>query len=114
MLLICCSRCNKSWKIKKDPQRITKIKSYIGKYNWERINYPSEKDEWKIFEKNNVTVVLNVFCKLKTKNYTLLMFQNKTQSVKNKLFFNDSKRRRIVLSCSKKRICIIKRNNVKT
>ena len=25
--------------IKKDPQRITKIKPFINKYNWEGINY---------------------------------------------------------------------------
>ena len=29
--------------IKKDPQGITKIKSSINKYNWEGINFPSEK-----------------------------------------------------------------------
>ena len=29
--------------IKEDPQRITKIKSFINKYNWQRINYLSEK-----------------------------------------------------------------------
>ena len=37
--------------IKKDPQRITKIKLFINKYNWEGINYPSEKNDWKKFEK---------------------------------------------------------------
>ena len=31
--------------IKKDPQRITKIKPFINKYNWEGINYPSEKND---------------------------------------------------------------------
>ena len=29
--------------IKKDPQRITKIKPFINKYNWEGIHFPSEK-----------------------------------------------------------------------
>ena len=38
--------------IKKDPQTITKIKPFIDKYNWEGIDYPSEKDYWKKFEKN--------------------------------------------------------------
>ena len=46
--------------IKKDPQRITKIKPFINKYNWEGINIPSEKDDWEKFEKNNVTIALNV------------------------------------------------------
>ena len=35
-------------KIKNDPQRITKIKPFINKYNWEGINFPSEQDDWKI------------------------------------------------------------------
>ena len=34
-----------------DPQRITKIKPFINKYDWEGINYPSEKDDWKILRK---------------------------------------------------------------
>ena len=32
----------------------------MNKYNWERTNVPSEKDDWKIFEKNNVAIALNV------------------------------------------------------
>ena len=32
-------------KMKKDPQRITKIKLFINKYEWEGINFPSEKDD---------------------------------------------------------------------
>ena len=47
--------------IRKHPERITKIKSFIDKYNWERINYPSEKDGWKKFEKNCLAIALNVF-----------------------------------------------------
>ena len=39
-------------KSKKDLQRITKIKPYINKHNWEGINYPSEKDDCKKLEKN--------------------------------------------------------------
>ena len=31
--------------IKKEPQRITKIKPLINKYYWEEINYPLEKDD---------------------------------------------------------------------
>ena len=83
-------RCNsrfKSWRNKKVPQRITKIKAFINKYNWEGINFPSEKDDWKKIEKNNVAIALNVLYAKKEKKYILLMFQNITQIVKNKLFF---------------------------
>ena len=40
--------------IRKDPQRIAKVKPFKDKCNWEGINYPSEKDDWKNFEKNNL------------------------------------------------------------
>ena len=40
--------------------RITKIKPFINKYKWEGMNFPSEKDGWKKFEKTNVTIALNV------------------------------------------------------
>ena len=33
--------------IKEDPQRITEIKHFINKYNWEGIKFPSEKHDWK-------------------------------------------------------------------
>ena len=56
-------RCNsrvKSWRNQIRSAKITKIKPFIKKYNWERINFSSEKDDWKNFEKNNVTIALNV------------------------------------------------------
>ena len=33
--------------IKKDLQRITKIKNCINKYNWEEIHFPSKKNDSK-------------------------------------------------------------------
>ena len=46
-------------KIKKDPQRISKIKPFIEKYNWEDIDFPSTSKDWKKFESNN-EVALNI------------------------------------------------------
>ena len=46
-------------KIKKDPQRVSKIKPFIEKYNWENINFPSTSKDWKRFECNN-EVALNI------------------------------------------------------
>ena len=46
--------------IKKYPQRITKIKPFIDKYNWKGINYPSEKNDWKKFEKKNLTIAFKL------------------------------------------------------
>ena len=31
--------------IKKDPQRVTKIKPFINKYDWEGISFSLEKDD---------------------------------------------------------------------
>ena len=60
------------------------------------------KINFKKFEKNNVAIALNVLYAKKEK-YMLLMFQNITQTVKDKLFFNDFRRRKIMaLSYSKK------------
>ena len=36
-------------KIRKNPERITKIKLFINKYKWDGINFPSEKDDQKKF-----------------------------------------------------------------
>ena len=44
----------------KRPKRITKIKPFINKYNWEGINYPSEKDDWKKFEKRDLMIIFNL------------------------------------------------------
>ena len=55
--------------MRKDLQRITKIKLFINKYSWEGINFPSEKDDWKKFGKKMQRLLL-MFCMLKkTKIY---------------------------------------------
>ena len=61
--------------IKKDAQRITKAKRFRNKYNWEGINFPSEKDDRKKFEKNNVTITLNVLYAKKEKYISCLCFK---------------------------------------
>ena len=72
-------------KIKKYLQRIAKTKPFINKFNWEGMNFPSDNVDWKQSEKN-VTSALNVLYAKKWK-YILLVFQNITQIVQNKLFF---------------------------
>ena len=46
--------------IGKDSGRIIKLKPFIDKYNWERMNYQLKKDDWKKIEKNNRTNTLNI------------------------------------------------------
>ena len=88
MLSIRCNSRVQSWKKSgKNPERITKIKPFTNKYQWERINFPSEKDDWSKMEKNNVIVALNVLYAKKENVNIVLMFQNITQIIKNKLYF---------------------------
>ena len=50
---------NYEW-IKYSLVRVSYIKPFINKYNWEGINYLSKTDAWKKFEKNNPTIALNI------------------------------------------------------
>ena len=46
--------------IKNYLQRIKKVKPFVNKSNWERINFPSEIHDWKKIGKNKATIALNV------------------------------------------------------
>ena len=44
--------------IEAHPERISKLKPYINKYNWEGIEFPARPKDWKKFERNNKTINL--------------------------------------------------------
>ena len=46
--------------IKFNSERASNIKQFINEYNWKEIKYPSNIDDWKTFEKNNLAIPLNV------------------------------------------------------
>ena len=46
--------------IKKNPQKISKIKPFIDQYNWKEIKSPSHEKDWKNFELNDKSTALNV------------------------------------------------------
>ena len=46
-------------KINDHPERISKVKPFIEKYNWKDIDFPSTSKDWKKFELNN-EVALNI------------------------------------------------------
>ena len=46
-------------KIRKNPQRISKIKSFIDQYNWKDIDFPATSKDWKKLESNN-EIALNI------------------------------------------------------
>ena len=47
--------------INRNLERVSNIKPFMNKYNWEGINYPSKIDDWKMFEKNDPTIALNIW-----------------------------------------------------
>ena len=47
--------------IGKTPQRISKIKPFIDQYNWKKIDFPPEQNNWKMFKQNNKTIARNIF-----------------------------------------------------
>ena len=57
-------------KIKRYPKRITKIGPFANKYDWEEINYPSEKNYWEKFVKNNLTIAPDVLYAINGKYIT--------------------------------------------
>ena len=46
--------------IETHPEKVSNIKTFINKYNWKGINYPSKIDDSKTFEKNTLTIPLNI------------------------------------------------------
>ena len=75
--------------IKKDPQRISKIKPSIDQSNWKEIDFASHKKDWRKFELKNKSIALNALyvpynteeirhaykskCKLKYENQVILL-----------------------------------------
>ena len=47
-------------KINNNPQRVSNIKPFIDQYNWNDIDFPSTSKDWKKFELNNESIVLNI------------------------------------------------------
>ena len=89
-------------KFRRNTKRIPKIRPFINKYNWEGINYPSKNNDCKKFEKNNLTIALNVLYERIYATYVLKHNSNR------------EKQRRMASSCRTKIICVFNRNNVKT
>ena len=73
-------------RIKKDPQKISKLKPYINQYNWKDIKFPSDKEDWKKFEQNNKEIALNILFVPHNKKEIGPIYQNINTSVKIKLF----------------------------
>ena len=58
-------------KLKKDPQRVSKIKPFIEKHNWENIDFPSTSKDWKKFECNNESALNILYVPYNTKQINI-------------------------------------------
>ena len=58
-------------RIKKDPQRISKIKPFIDQCNWKDIEFPSNGKDWRKFELNNKVAVNILYIPHNTKKIQL-------------------------------------------
>ena len=47
--------------IETHPERISNLKPYNNKYNWEGIEFPAGPKDWKKFEKKNKTKLLLIY-----------------------------------------------------
>ena len=61
--------------IETHPERISKLKPYINKYNWEGIEFPLGPKGWIKFERNNKTLHL-MYNNKRKKQVILLMITN--------------------------------------
>ena len=95
-------------------ERGSSIRPFTNKYNWDRIKTPSKTADWEKFEKNNSTIAFNVLYIKKMEICPSYISQLGLWKPKNSLNDPKQRKRRLVLSCGKKTICIIKRNNIKT
>ena len=74
--------------IKTNPERISKLKPYINKYNWEGIDFPAGPKEWKKFERNNKTIALNIL---------FIPHNTKTIRVAYRSEYNNKRKKQVIL-----------------
>ena len=53
------------------PERISKIKPFINKYNWKDIDFPAMSKDWKKFESNNEIAINNLCVPHNTKKINI-------------------------------------------
>ena len=67
------------------PERVSYIKLFLNKYNWEGINYSSKLHDCKRLEINNLTTVLNIlYAKVKEILPEYILKHNLKKPVENK------------------------------
>ena len=81
--------------IETHPERISKLKPYINRYNWEGIEFRAGPKDWIKFEQNNKTIALNIlFIQHSTKTRVAYRseYNNKCKKQVILLMINDGKK----------------------
>ena len=73
--------------IKTNPERISKLKLYIDKYNQEGTEFPVGPKDWIKFERNNKTIALNIL---------YIKHNTKTISVAYRSEYNHKRKKQVI------------------
>ena len=74
--------------IEKHPERMSKLKPFINKYNWKGINFPAGSKEWKKSERKNDRVALNIlYVKHNAKKISVIYKSN----------YNNKRKKQVIL-----------------
>ena len=63
-----------------NPERISNLKPFINSYSWKDIEFPSHSKDWRILERSNKTIALNILFVPYKKNTS----KQNTRKAKNK------------------------------
>ena len=71
--------------IETHPERISTLKAYINRYNWEGIEFPAGSKDWKKIDRNKKKIAINIlFIPHNSKTIKLHIDQNIKTSLKSK------------------------------
>ena len=96
-------------------QGVLNVIPFINKYKWKEINCPSKIDDWKTFQKNNLTIALNILHTNGKKTFPAYISNinpNYAKQIVLLMIPNEKKegeKRKKKLYCSKNTICITKK-----
>ena len=74
--------------INHNPERISKLESFINNYNWKDIEFPSHSKDWRKFGCNNKTIALNIlYVPYKTKEIRLAYISEHNDKRNNQVIY---------------------------
>ena len=74
--------------IETHPERISKLKPYINRNNWEGIEFPAGPKDWKKFERNNKKTALNIL---------FIPYNTETIGVAYRSEYNNKRKKQVIL-----------------